>query len=270
MLANVDREVVGAGDVQILECKTAGIHGARLWRDGVPEYVQLQVMHQLAVTGHRAADVAVLIGGQELRIFRIERDEALIARLIALEQEFWEMVQSGTAPPGDGSESSEKALRYLYPVDSGDQVDLTSVGHGFNEMCHEKSFKNKCVLFNKRCKKTPPNRERSQVDKAALATPAKAVAQQHAIELRARFGADFAAQGTGAHCGQDRAGNACECNTWQGNAAALQHLQGFERGFEGAGSAHSDADGTKDFEARGPRDHVAALAVGAEGGEVHQ
>jgi putative phage-type endonuclease len=97
MLANVDREVVGAGDVQILECKTAGIHGARLWRDGVPEYVQLQVMHQLAVTGHQAADVAVLIGGQELRIFRIERDEALIARLIALEQEFWERVQIGRA-----------------------------------------------------------------------------------------------------------------------------------------------------------------------------
>ena len=53
MLANIDREVTGAADVQILECKTAGIHGARLWRDGVPEYVQLQVMHQLAVTASR-------------------------------------------------------------------------------------------------------------------------------------------------------------------------------------------------------------------------
>jgi len=125
MLANVDREVAGASDVQLLECKTAGIHGARLWRDGVPEYVQLQVMHQLAVTGHQAADVAVLVGGQELRIFRIERDEALIARLIALEQAFWDMVQSGIAPPGDGSESSEKALRCLYPFDTGDQVDLS-------------------------------------------------------------------------------------------------------------------------------------------------
>ena len=125
MLANVDREVVGASDVQLLECKTAGIHGARLWRDGVPEYVQLQVMHQLAVTGHQAADVAVLVGGQELRIFRIERDEALIARLIALEHAFWDMVQNGTTPPGDGSESSEKALRCLYPFDTGNQVDLS-------------------------------------------------------------------------------------------------------------------------------------------------
>ena len=51
MLANIDREVIGADDVQILECKTAGINGARLWKEGVPEYVQLQVMHQLAVTG---------------------------------------------------------------------------------------------------------------------------------------------------------------------------------------------------------------------------
>ena len=125
MLANVDREVVGAADVQILECKTAGIHGARLWRDGVPEYVQLQVMHQLAVTGKQAADVVVLVGGQELRIFRIDRDEALITRLITLEKQFWDMVQQGVAPEGDGSDSAEKALRCLFPSGAGDQVDLS-------------------------------------------------------------------------------------------------------------------------------------------------
>lgn len=71
MLANLDREVVGNHDVQILECKTAGLFGARLWKEGVPEYVQLQVMHQLAVTGQEAADVAVLLGGHELQIHRI-------------------------------------------------------------------------------------------------------------------------------------------------------------------------------------------------------
>ena len=125
MLANVDREVVGSSEVQILECKTAGIHGARLWKDGVPEYVQLQVMHQLAVTGYKAADVAVLIGGQELRIFRIERDEALIERLIALEHAFWEQVEQGAPPAGDGSDSAEKALRCLYPNSGGDQVDMS-------------------------------------------------------------------------------------------------------------------------------------------------
>lgn len=126
MLANIDREVVGASDVQILECKTAGIHGARLWRDGVPEYVQLQVMHQLAVTGKQAADVAVLLGGQELQVFRIERDDTLIAQLITLEQQFWGYVERDQEPPADGSASAELALRCLYPRDSGTTLDLST------------------------------------------------------------------------------------------------------------------------------------------------
>lgn len=125
MLANIDREVTGASDVQILECKTAGINGSRLWKEGVPEYVQLQVQHQLAVTGKAAADVAVLLGGQHLEIHRIERDEALIARLVQLEKQFWDYVESDTPPPADGSESAELALRCLYPEDHGQTVDFT-------------------------------------------------------------------------------------------------------------------------------------------------
>lgn len=125
MLANIDREVVKSPDVQLLECKTAGIHGSRLWRDGVPEYVQLQVMHQLAVTGKQAADVAVLLGGQDLEIYRIERDELMISRLIALEFQFWRYVVLDQAPPADGSDSADVALRCLYPKDSGQTLDLS-------------------------------------------------------------------------------------------------------------------------------------------------
>lgn len=125
MLANIDREVIGAPDVQILECKTAGLNGARLWKEGVPEYIQLQVMHQLAVTGKKAADVAVLICGQELQVHRIERDEALIAKLIELERQFWRYVELDRQPPADGSDSADVALRCLYPKDSGQCLDLT-------------------------------------------------------------------------------------------------------------------------------------------------
>lgn len=127
MLANIDREVIGADDVQILECKTAGINGARLWKEGVPEYVQLQVMHQLAVTGKQAADVAVVLGGQHLEIHRIERDEQMITRLIELERRFWQYVETDTPPPADGTASAETALRCLFPTDSGETVDFS--GH---------------------------------------------------------------------------------------------------------------------------------------------
>ena len=121
MLANIDREIVGDPEVRILECKTAGEFGSRLWKDGVPEYVQLQVQHQLAVTGHDAADVAVLLCGQALEIHRIQRDEELIARLILLECRFWEYVTNDTPPPADGSESSGRALRQLF---SGNDTSL--------------------------------------------------------------------------------------------------------------------------------------------------
>ena len=125
MLANLDREVVGTPDVQILECKTAGMNGARLWKDGVPEYIQLQVMHQLAVTGKQAADVAVLICGQELQIHRIQRDETMIRQLMELERQFWHLVENRIAPAADGSDSADVALRALYPQDSGQTLDLS-------------------------------------------------------------------------------------------------------------------------------------------------
>lgn len=125
MLANLDREIVGDDGVQILECKTAGMHSAKFWDNGVPDYIQLQVMHQLAVTGQQAADVAVLIAGQRLEIFRIERDEDLIERLIKLEKAFWHRVETDTPPPADASASSARALRQLYPNDNHQTLDLS-------------------------------------------------------------------------------------------------------------------------------------------------
>lgn len=124
MLANIDREVVGANDVQILECKTTGEFGAKLWKEGPPSYVTIQVQHQLAVTGKAAADVCVLICGQEIRIYRIQRDNELIERLIELERQFWHYVETDTPPPADGSESADRALRYLYPKDAGNTINF--------------------------------------------------------------------------------------------------------------------------------------------------
>jgi len=126
MLANLDYSVVGNSDVQILECKTAGEFGSRLWRDGVPDYIQCQVQHQMAVTGKKVVDVCVLICGQEIRVYRIERDDELIARLIELERQFWHYVEQDIEPPADGSDSAGQALRALYPQDSGNTLDLSN------------------------------------------------------------------------------------------------------------------------------------------------
>lgn len=116
MLANLDYSVVGSDEVQILECKTAGEHGAKLWRDGVPLYVLCQVQHQLAVTGKQAAHVCVLICGHETKIFKVTRSESVIQHIINAERYFWECVEKDTPPSVDASESAAKAIQQLYPV----------------------------------------------------------------------------------------------------------------------------------------------------------
>lgn len=122
MLANLDRAVGADG---ILEIKTAGQRSASQWEETVPEAYQCQVLHQLAVTGKAWADVAVLIAGQEFRIYRIEPDRDRIADLIAREAEFWQHVQDDTPPAVDGSSSSARALAAMYPQDNGHSVDFS-------------------------------------------------------------------------------------------------------------------------------------------------
>ncbi|MGA8882735.1 MAG: YqaJ viral recombinase family protein [Acinetobacter sp.] len=115
MLANLDYSVVGHADVQLLECKTAGEYGAKLWRDGVPLYVLCQVQHQLAVTGKQAAHICVLICGHETRIFKVTRSESVIQHIVNAERYFWDCVEKDTPPDADASESAAKALQLLYP-----------------------------------------------------------------------------------------------------------------------------------------------------------
>ncbi|MHA3116435.1 YqaJ-like viral recombinase [Acinetobacter sp. ANC 4635] len=115
MLANLDYAVVGTPEVQILECKTAGEHGAKLWREGVPLYVLCQVQHQLAVTGKQAAHVCVLLCGHETKIFKVTRNEAVIRHIIQAERQFWDCVEQDIPPSVDASASAAKALQLLYP-----------------------------------------------------------------------------------------------------------------------------------------------------------
>lgn len=94
-------------------------------RKGCRWLTQCQVLHQLAVTGHAWAEVAVLIGGQDFRIYRIERDEEKIQDLTEREAQFWQMVQQDQQPEPDGSSDAANALSWLFPRDDGQTVDLS-------------------------------------------------------------------------------------------------------------------------------------------------
>ena len=127
MLANLDYAVTGNDEVQILECKTAGEHGAKLWKHGVPLYVTCQVQHQLAVTGKTAAHICVLLCGHEAKIYKVERDEHLIESITRHERLFWHYVETDTPPTPDHSESAARALKLLYPKPKpSSKIDLSA------------------------------------------------------------------------------------------------------------------------------------------------
>ncbi len=98
MTANVDGIV--EGKKKILEVKTS------LFSDGwgepgsdeIPEDYLLQVHHYMIVTGIPIADVAVLIGGGDFRIYTVEKDKHLHECIIDRATEFWQKVTNLEEP----------------------------------------------------------------------------------------------------------------------------------------------------------------------------
>ena len=159
MIANIDRAVVNpeiAGRVSvydeqrqaetgrmistnwILECKTANQFLADQWGESqedeivnsavvtehkIPIYYETQVQWYMAVTGCDTCFVAVLLGGQDFRIYVVRRDEDVIKALIEHCSEFWhEHVLKGIPPKAQNMEDVQK----LFPQDNGDMVEATN------------------------------------------------------------------------------------------------------------------------------------------------
>lgn len=66
--------------------------------DVIPLDYRIQVMFYLAVTGLRLADVAVLIGGSDYRVYTIEVDPEMVEMIIDAAHEFWQRVLNDDPP----------------------------------------------------------------------------------------------------------------------------------------------------------------------------
>lgn len=132
-LASCDRLVVSRRQAAegVLEVKTTSARSAPWWETSPPERVRVQVQWQLHVTGLEVAHVAVLVGGQELCDFTVDRDEVLIDYLIGEADRVWAAAQAGTPPDIPGWQATVAALDRLHPdragtvdVDPADAVPL--------------------------------------------------------------------------------------------------------------------------------------------------
>ena len=166
-LANIDRLIVGKEEG--LECKTTSSYGSSDWEsDKIPVHYELQCHHYMLVTGLKAWWIAVLIGNQNFKYKKIERDEEIIRHLIKIESDFWQMVENKTPPMMDGSEDADSVLNYLYPKEKPGSVmvisDLeTTITELEEAKAEQKAIETKISLFEQQIKDAMKDNEKALI-----------------------------------------------------------------------------------------------------------
>jgi hypothetical protein len=111
--AHIDRLVMGDGlnspPTKILECKTANPFSQGDWgivgSDEVPLPYLCQVAWYQAITGIDQADLAVLFGNSDFRIYEINRDKDLEKMILQKALHFWNEYVLKDIPPPPQSET---------------------------------------------------------------------------------------------------------------------------------------------------------------------
>ena len=103
-----------------VELKWIGDRSASQWgesgTDEVPDYYHVQCAVYMAVTNRGAWDLAAIIGGRDLRIYRLERNLALEAELLTRLRAFWrDHVLAQVPPEVDGSQEARRWIERRFP-----------------------------------------------------------------------------------------------------------------------------------------------------------
>lgn len=110
----------------VLEIKTADWLVARGWEDSEPPIsYMLQVQAYLACTGRGWGCMAVLVGGNDLRLFEYERRNATISIIRNAVVDFWQSIRENRPPAPDYSKDGATIARLYSAVQSGKVADLS-------------------------------------------------------------------------------------------------------------------------------------------------
>ena len=123
LAANIDRFVNG-GDY-ILECKTVSNFAASDWgqegTDEIPESYKCQVAYYAGIADVSKVDIAVLIGGNDFRIYRYMRDRKLESQLFQIAINFW---NKHIIPRKAPEARNANDLDILYQESNGSQIEV--------------------------------------------------------------------------------------------------------------------------------------------------
>lgn len=128
MGSSFDYEVLegGAAGPGLLELKAVDwLVWRDQWIDGeAPPHIEIQVQHQLAVSGRHWAVIGVLVGGNKVEVIHRERDQEMIDEIEGAVAQFWMRVDAGTPPEPDYRRDADFIAR-ICRDGSGPPVDMT-------------------------------------------------------------------------------------------------------------------------------------------------
>jgi len=111
LIANIDREIVGGG---ILEIKTTNAYNKDSWDDKVPDEYMCQLQWYLGITGNSFGYFCCLMGSRDFVIYKVDFDKELFDVMVNKAVYFWnKFVIPKVAPIAGGRDID--ALKRLYP-----------------------------------------------------------------------------------------------------------------------------------------------------------
>lgn len=125
MSCTPDGTVVSPEPRANVQVKCSDTWVAKAWAGEIPLHVQVQVQAEMACREMSLSTVLVLLGGNRLEVFDIERDDELIYLMETEAARFWrEHVEAKEAPAYDTHPATLKVLEHLHPDDNGETVQL--------------------------------------------------------------------------------------------------------------------------------------------------
>lgn len=120
--AEIDAEAASGENIEV---KTANQFASKNWgaehTDEIPVYYTAQAMHGMMVREAPATIFPVLIGSDDFRVYRVERDDETIELIRAKEVEFWSRIEKRDPPPP----SQVSDILRLFERDNGTSIEAS-------------------------------------------------------------------------------------------------------------------------------------------------
>ena len=91
-----------------------------------PEHIEMQVQHQMAVSGFKTSYIGALVGGNRTVLIKRERDEEVIAAIKHRIAEFWKSVDEGHEPAPVMPEDADAVIRLNQYAQPGKILDASN------------------------------------------------------------------------------------------------------------------------------------------------